>query len=256
MTRPDALAPDTLAGGRSRRSVVMALGLSLVAFVILLGLGTWQVQRLHWKEGILHTIDERMHAPAVPLSQAEERFASTGDVDYMPVTVRGTFVHEGERHFFSTWEGASGFDVYTPLRLADGRFVLVNRGFVPYDRKDPATRPAGLPSGPVTVTGLARDPLAAKPSWFVPDNDIAKNVFYWKDRDAMAASAGLPAGATVLPFFVDADNTPNPGILPIGGVTIIDFPNNHLQYAITWYGLALALLGVVGTWLWRYRKGT
>ena len=75
----------------------------------------------------------------------------------------------------------------------------------------------------------------------MPDNDPAKNIFFWKDLDAMAASAGLPRRATVLPFFVDADATPNPGGLPIGGVTTIDLPNNHLQYALTWYGLAAAL---------------
>ncbi|MBN9046670.1 MAG: SURF1 family protein [Rhizobiales bacterium] len=229
---------------------------SVIALAILLSLGTWQVRRLAWKEALIASTEQRIHEKPLPLAAVEDIYRRDGTVEYRPVTLTGTFFNRGERYFLSTWHGAAGFDVYTPLRLADGRFVLVNRGFVPYDRKDPATRPAGLPSGPVTVTGLARDPLAAKPSWFVPDNDIAKNVFYWKDRDAMAASAGLPAGATVLPFFVDADNTPNPGILPIGGVTIIDFPNNHLQYAITWYGLALALLGVVGTWLWRYRKGT
>ena len=95
--------------------------------------------------------------------------------------------------------------------------------------------------GEVTVKGLARNPLATKPSSIVPDNDPAKNIFFWKDLDAMAASAGLPRRATVLPFFIDADATPNPGGLPIGGVTTIDLPNNHLQYALTWYGLAAAL---------------
>jgi surfeit locus 1 family protein len=251
MTRPDTLAPDTPAGGRSRRSVAMALGFGLVAFVILLGLGTWQVQRLHWKEDLLHTIDERMHAPAVPLPEAEARFAATGDVDYMPVTVRGTFLHEDERHFFSTWEGASGFDVYTPLRLDDGRYLLVNRGFVPYELKDAAKRPAGQVTGEVTVTGLARNPLTQKPSRMIPDNDPAKNIFYWKDRDAIAATAGLPAGYRLVPFLLDANNAPNPGGLPVGGVTLIDLPNNHLQYAVTWYGLAAALVGVLFVWLCR-----
>jgi len=103
----------------------------------------------------------------------------------------------------------------------------------------------------VTVTGLARNPLAAKPSMMLPDNDIAKNIFYWKDRDAMASSAGLPAGAGLVPFFIDADKTPNPGGLPVGGVTIIDLPNSHLQYAVTWYALAAALAGVL---LFRLRR--
>src|SRR5690606_4587544 len=87
--------------GRSRLRTAMALVLGGVVFAILLALGTWQVQRLHWKEGILHTIDQRMHAAPITLPDVEARFAATGDVDYMPVTVTGTFVHDGERHFFS-----------------------------------------------------------------------------------------------------------------------------------------------------------
>jgi surfeit locus 1 family protein len=115
---------------------------------------------------------------------------------------------------------------------------------VPYDRKDPAARAQGQVKGEVTVTGLARDPLSEKPSFIVPENQPAKNMFYWKDLSAMAASAGLPADK-VLPFFVDANNAPNPGGLPVGGVTLINLPNNHFQYALTWYGLALVLLVVV-----------
>ncbi|RWX67130.1 SURF1 family protein [Mesorhizobium sp. M4B.F.Ca.ET.089.01.1.1] len=229
----------------------MLLILGMALFAVLIGLGTWQVQRLHWKEGLLQTIDQRTHSAPRPLAELEKQFAATGDVDYTPVTVTGTFLHQGERHFFATWEGASGFDVFTPLQLDDGRFVLVNRGFVPYDLKDAAKRPQGEVAGKVTITGLARNPLAGKPSMMLPDNDVQKNIFYWKDRDAMAASAGLPAGAGLVPFFIDADKTQNPGGLPVGGVTIIDLPNSHLQYAVTWYGLAAALAGVL---LFRLRR--
>lgn len=239
------------AGGPARW---LALILGLAAFVVLLGLGTWQVERLYWKEALLATIDQRIHSAPLPLAEVEAKFGEAGDVDYWPVTVTGRFLHSGERHFFATHEGNSGFYVYTPLQLADGRFVLVNRGFVPYDLKDPTKRAQGQVEGEVTVTGLARNPLAQKPSTMVPDNDPAKNIFYWKDRDVMAATAGLPAGSALVPFFIDADKTPNPGGLPVGGVTIIDLPNSHLQYAVTWYGLAAALAGVLGVWLWRSRQ--
>lgn len=231
--------------GRSRPRTALLLGLGLVLLLILLALGTWQVQRLYWKEGLLQTIDQRTHSAPRPLAEVEREFTSTGDVDYTPVTVTGIFLHQGERHFFATWEGASGFDVFTPLELDDGRFVLVNRGFVPYDLKDAAKRPQSQVAGRVTVTGLARNPLPEKSSMMLPDNDPKKNIFYWKDRDAMAASAGLPAGARLVPFFIDADKAPNPGGLPVGGVTVIDLPNSHLQYAVTWYGLAAALAGVL-----------
>ena len=232
------------AAGRSQPRNALLLGPGLVLFAILLGLGTWQVQRLHWKEGLLETIDRRTHAAPLPLADVEKEFAATHDVDYTPVMVTGAFLHRGERHFFSTWEGDAGFNVYTPLHLDDGRFVLVNRGFVPYDRKDPGTRGEGQVSGVVAVTGLARNPLAEKPSMLVPDNEPDKNIFYWKDRDVMASSAGLDTTRLVA-FFIDADKTPNPGGLPVGGVTIVDLPNNHLQYAVTWYGLAAALAAVL-----------
>lgn len=243
-------APISSGGWRSAAMLVALVA----AFAVLIGLGTWQVQRLHWKEGLIASIEARIHAAPVDLQEAERRFASEGDVDYIPVSVAGTFVHSAERHFFATWKGASGYYIYTPLRLADGRYLFVNRGFAPFDRKDAATRPQGQVEGEVELTGLARDPLPGKPSSILPDNDPAKNIFYWKDLAAMAATAGLPADATVLPFFVDAGPAPNPGGLPVGGVTLIDLPNSHLQYAITWYGLAASLAAVAGAWFLRRRR--
>lgn len=236
-------SPATELKGRGR--FWLAVLLSLIGLAVLLSLGTWQMQRLKWKEGLLATIDQRMHSQPISLQQAERLFEESGDVDYVPVSVSGVFVHEGERHFLATWKGQSGFYVYTPLKLEDGRFLLVNRGFVPYGMKEASSRAEGQVQGTLAVTGLGRNPLAEKPSSIVPDNDLAKNVFYWKDRDAMAASAGLPAGYTLVPFFLDADATPNPGGWPAGGVTIVDLPNNHLEYAVTWYGLAVALAGVL-----------
>jgi surfeit locus 1 family protein len=227
------------------------LGLAVLA--ILVALGTWQVERLAWKEALLASIGQRMSVDAVPLDEMETRYRMRGDVDYMPVTATGRFRHAGERHFLATWQGKSGFHVYAPLELADGRVVMVNRGFVPYDLKDPARRAAGQVEGEVTISGLARNPLSGKPSWILPDNDVAANIFFWKDRDAMARSAGLPPAAEIVPFFIDADATPNPGGWPVGGVTLIEMPNNHLQYAVTWYGLAAALVGVFGVWFWRRR---
>jgi surfeit locus 1 family protein len=236
------------------RLIVVTLILSALALAVLIGLGTWQVQRLHWKEGLLATIAQRIASPPVDLSAIEMHLREAEDIEYRPMRVSGRFFNAGERHFFATWQGQSGFYVYTPLRLDDGRFLFVNRGFVPYDLKEPAKRPGSQPEGEVTVTGLARARLDEKPSFIVPDNQPGDNIFYWKDLNAMSATAGLPAGATVLPFFLDADATPNAGGLPIGGVTLIDLPNSHLQYAVTWYGLALALAGVVGVWLWRQRR--
>jgi len=233
---------------------VLAVVLGAVVFLVLIGLGTWQVQRLHWKEGLIATIDQRMALPPVNLVAALGADPDVARQEYRPVTVEGTFDHRYERHFFSTFKGQSGFEIYTPLKLDGGDWLFVNRGFVPYDRKDPSTRQQGEVAGRVTVKGLLRQAPAAKPSSLFPDNEPDKNIFYWKDVRAMAASSGLPADAHVLDLFVDADDTPNPGGLPVGGTTIVDLPNNHLQYAVTWYGLAAALAGVLIAWLLRQRK--
>lgn len=245
------MAEDTTAAARHFPWTTLILG--VIVFMILIGLGTWQVERLHWKQDLLATIAARTHAQPLSLNEIELQYGRTGDVDYTPVVATGEFMHDAERHFFATWQGASGYYVYTPLRLEIGRVVFVNRGFVPFDQKDPNTRQQGEVSGLQTVTGLARNPLSGKPSMMVPDNDPDKNIFYWKDLRAMAILSDLDVDRGVLPFFIDADARPNPGGLPRGGVTMIDLPNSHLQYAITWYGLAAALAGVMGVMLYRRR---
>jgi surfeit locus 1 family protein len=238
-----------------RRKLPVFTGMTvLIALAILISLGTWQVERLHWKEGLLADIAERRAAAPVPLADIETMAAQGGDIEYRTVTATGRYINNKERHFFATWRGQTGYYIYTPLQLADGRYILVNRGFVPYENKEPEMRMQGQLTGEQTVTGLARAKLPGKPSSLVPDNDVAKNIFYWKDLDVMASSVDLDK-ADVLPFFVDADSTPNPAGFPIGGVTQVDLPNDHLQYAFTWYGLAAALVGVVAISWFRPRKG-
>lgn len=224
-----------------------------LALAMLLGLGTWQVKRLNWKEDLLSTIAERRVAPPLEIEAVTALVAKGEDVDYRAMRAAGRFLHDKERHFLATFEGRAGFYVYTPLELADGTYLFVNRGFVPYDAKQASTRATGQVDGEQAVAGLARARLAAKPGILVPDNDPAKNVFYWKDLDAMASTTGLPVDK-VRPFFLDADATPNPGGLPKGGVTEINLSNNHLQYAITWYGLAAALLVIAVVALVRRRS--
>ena len=224
----------------------------VATLAILLSLGTWQMQRLHWKEGLLAAIAERRAAPPADLAAIKAMAKAGEDVDYRTVRVTGTYLNNRERHFFATFDGRTGYYVYTPLQLADGQLLLVNRGFVTFERKEPEMRKQGQLTGVQTVTGLSRAKLLEKPSWAVPENDVAKNIFYWKDLDVMAASAGLDP-AKVVPFFVDADATPNPGGMPIGGVTQFDLPNSHLQYAVTWYGLAAALVVVSGLFMFRRR---
>jgi len=136
-------------------------------------------------------------------------------------------------------KGGTGFDVLTPLREAGGRFVLVNRGFVPTELKDPARRAVGQPAGTVRLSGMLRLPSEKKPNWFVPDNRPDRDDWFWIDLRAMGAADGL---ADVAPFYLEADATPNPGGWPKGGVTPLALPNDHLQYAITWFSLAVVAI--------------
>ena len=242
------------ASGKSRRGPgVLISVLALAALAVLIALGTWQVQRLYWKEALLAAIDERSHAEPLPLDEILAMQAEGEPVEYRRTTVTGRFLNDREQFFFATHKGYSGYYVYTPMERADGSIIFINRGFVGIDYKDPATRPESQPEGEVTVTGLARDALHEKPSWIVPENEPAKNIFYWKDLDGFTKNAGLDL-ARVIDLYVDADDTPNPGGWPVGGVTIISLPNNHLQYAVTWYGLALALAGVFAARFLRRQK--
>ncbi len=240
-----------------KRSNILILGCILAGTVFLSALGMWQVQRLQWKEALIAEVEARRLSEPVSLDEMEIRWSNEQDVDYWPVSVTGNFDHSAEQYFYTTHKGRVGWNIYTPMTLADGRTIFVNRGFVPNELRSPQLREAGQVAGEVELTGLARNPLSEKPNRFIPDNDIEENIFYWKDMGQMALSARLEADSLV-PFFVDANESAMSGNWPQGGTTLISFPNNHLQYAITWFGLALALVGVGGYFLYsiNYRNRT
>ena len=246
-------APSTARAQRSSGRDALALLLGGICIALLCALGAWQVQRLHWKETLLATIDNRIHAEPEAPERIGQRLAAGEDIEYRPATAAGRFLHENERHFLATWGGQSGWNVYTPLLSEDGRTALfVNRGFVPYDLKDPARRTRGLTEGSTVVTGLARTALAQKPS-LVPANDTGRNQFFWRSLPEMSVGLKLPPGARLLPFILDQGPGRADGGWPVGGTTIIDLPNNHLQYAITWFSLALVLAVMLGHWILRGR---
>jgi surfeit locus 1 family protein len=205
--------------------------------LILIALGIWQVQRLHWKEGLIAQRDAAVTAAPIapPQTLAEAR-----GLEFHHVVAEGTF--DNDRELFlaaSSDNGESGYQVVTPLRMTDGRTMFVNRGFIPLELKDRAKRAAGELTGPQRVTGLLRIAPDKKPSFFLPDNRPDLNLWFWVDLPAMVGQDGI---ADLVPFYVDADKTPNPGGWPKGGITRLDLPNDHLQYAITWFSLAIALI--------------
>jgi surfeit locus 1 family protein len=219
-----------------RRIFSLTVG-SLAAFAVLIGLGVWQIERLHWKEGLIAQRGAAVSAPPVAVPRTLE---AARPLEFHRVETRGRFLHDRELlvHGIERTHGDGGYLVMTPLRLDDGDVVLVERGWVPPEKRDAAARAQGNPPGEVAVDGLLRLPPPEKPSWFVPANDPAEGQWFWIDLPAMARAAGVPEA---LPFYVEAGPAPNPGGLPVGGQTRTELPNDHLQYAITWFSLAGAL---------------
>jgi surfeit locus 1 family protein len=220
-----------------QRSLIWPSFWAGLGFLILVALGTWQVQRLHWKEGLIAAREAGIHAAPTGLPAT---LAAARALEFHPVRAEGQFLNDREFYLNApSLRGDAGYHIITPLLLSSGATLLVDRGFVPTDRKAPETRAAGEPSGRVSVTGLLRIPSEGRPSWFTPDNDPARNQWFFIDVAAMASAQKLDR---VLPFYIEADASPNPGGLPQGGQTVTELPNNHLQYAITWYSLAVVLV--------------
>ena len=238
-----------------RKWMGLILPLCIISGTIFLtGLGTWQVKRLAWKEGLIARVERNLENPAVSIEDIKALMMAGKDIEYLPVTTIGRFRHDLEQFYFATHKSNPGWFVYTPLERADGSVLFVNRGFVPINAKDPETRTKGQTEGIVKITGLARSAPTAKPNSFVPDNDLKKNVYYWKSIVQMMGQTGYNPQRQLVPFFVDAENTPVQGGYPVGGVTKITFVNSHLQYAITWYGLAGALLVVGAVFMFKRRS--
>jgi len=208
----------------------------VLMFAVLCGLGTWQIQRLHWKLALIAQVDANMKAP--PLALDRIRALSPDRAQYRRVSLRGVFDHAREQYVFTTDAGEPVYHVLTPLHVPQG-WLMIDRGAVPKDRLDPKTRAAGNPPGMVAVTGVWRTPDA--PGLFTPAPDAAHRVWYARDLAGMARADGL---ALLAPIVVEADATPNPGGFPVGGKTVVSFRNQHLSYAVTWFGLALGLLGI------------
>ncbi len=229
--------------------------LAIVAFAVVVGLGFWQLQRLQWKEGLIAKIEARTKAPPIGLEDAAATAAQGEDPSYYRVRVSGRFDHAKERYLFAlSDEGRAGWHVITPLTTEDGETVLIDRGFVPDHLKDPALRAEGELEGVVAVTGLVR--LPDRQGAFTPDNEPEANRWFWRDKDALARSMLPGESVRVAPFFLEAEKGEAPGGWPEGGQTRLDLPNNHLQYAITWFLLAAALLGVYGAYVWKAKAGT
>lgn len=216
---------------RFRPSISLTVA-TVATLAVLIGLGSWQLERRAWKLELVEAVEARMTEKAVtlpPAAIAPEAWR------FRRVLVTGRFDHRGEAHLVSHAEGGRiGYRVLTPLVRSGGGVVMVDRGWVPEELKDPALRAKGLLAGEVTVTGIAR--VAAEQGWFVPDNDPAANIWFFTDLAAMGAAAGYE---TVQPVYVVAETAPV--TWPRAERPELSLRNEHLQYAMTWYGLAVVL---------------
>jgi surfeit locus 1 family protein len=215
------------------KRIVLA-GLALLAIAGLVALGLWQLERRTWKLALIAQVERRLSGAPLP-APGPAMWPGIGKDDaYTRVTVHGTYAHDRETLVQAATTLGSGYWVLTPLATDAGFTVLVNRGFVPPDRK---ARPQ-LPAGLVTVTGLLR--ITEPGGGFLRSNDPAADRWYSRDVAAIAARRQLNRTA---PYFVDADAASEPG-WPRGGLTVIAFANSHLQYALTWFAMAAMLAGV------------
>ncbi len=218
--------------------------ITLPTVLVLIGLGVWQLDRLAWKQGLIDELSSRMAAAPIALPDQVEDPAG---MEFRRVALAGSFLHDKELYFpDKTYKGTHGLWIATPFQLDDGRIVIVNRGWVPDKYVLPKTREAGLLPGHVTVDGILRVPGWKGWDSMKPANDPGRNAWYYFELPAMATAAGLEGVDTQL--YVEALGDESTGMLPIGLDRHVELPNDHLQYAITWFALALVLLGIYFTY--------
>ena len=228
MTSDDA--PRRVTSARARRR---ATWFAIPGILLLIALGSWQVHRLIWKTELNEERRAQHQAEAVMLP------ADLADPDsfaYRRVWLEGRFRHEAEMFLAArTFDRRVGYQIITPFERSDGPAVLVNRGWVPLESKEPETRLGGQTGGTFRLEGIVVP--GGRAGWFTPDNEPENNIWFWTDTEALAAKAGIPPPS----YLVDAGSTPNPGGLPIGGQTKVELRSQHMQYIVIWYALAISL---------------
>nr|WP_295883306.1 SURF1 family protein [uncultured Devosia sp.] len=244
---------------QSRPNPVMTwtfVALMLALAVACVWLGTWQMQRLGEKEALIATVDARLGADPVPVPPKDQWAGLDVDaLNYRPVSLTGAFRYNQTVTVFTSLANARGaaagpgYWVVTPFVLADGGTVFVNRGFVPQDFQEAAVTDGEGDELQVTISGLLRPAEAA--GMMTPGPNTSDRIEWVRDPQRLAAMVD-PALAPFAPFYVDMPAGPA-GELPQGGETVVEFPNNHLGYAYTWYGFAIVAVVMLGFWLARQR---
>jgi len=209
---------------------------TIPALIVLVFLGSWQVHRLNWKNNIVSEVESKIAMEPILMPSKVDDIE---DLKYRKIIARGEFLHDEEIHLFTgqkKFKGDSGYDILTPMKLENGGYVLVDRGWVPSDKKEADKRPETLTDGVVTVLAMLHK--GEKPGRFTPDNDMEENLWFWIDMDAISKQTGHDFQNLYLrQLKKDGDSD-----LPVGGDEKIKHRNDHLQYAVTWYALAIILI--------------
>jgi surfeit locus 1 family protein len=241
---------------KRRGGVLGATVFAIVGVAILVGLGLWQLERKVWKEDLIATLNTRLAQPPDALASRDSwSDLSAARDEFRRVTFPAEFLPGEEALVYSAGSAlrpdvkGPGYWVFAPARLAGGSIVVVNRGFVPLDRKDPASRQQGAPAGRVDVVGALRWP--EERGLFSAEDDVENGVWFSRDPKSMADAGGWSSTA---PFYVEQESPVPSGGWPRPGRLNVDLRNAHLQYAITWFALALGLAGVYVTWLMRHPR--
>jgi surfeit locus 1 family protein len=242
------------ASPRPRAGLVVPSLFALATFAALIGLGTWQIERKAWKEALIDTLDRRMAAEPVAVPPPAEWAALTADNDeFRRVVLFVTLEPDAEALVYTVGSAfrsdvsGPGYWVFAPGKLANGATVVLNRGFVPQGQRDPAThRPL---AGRVPMVGAMRWPEPH--GWFTPKDDPGRNLWFVRDHRAMAEAKGW---GEVAPFYVELETPSGYANLPRYGRLTVNLRNDHLQYALTWYGLAAVLAIAFAFWVRSRRR--
>ncbi len=221
------------------KRMVVPILFGLIGAAILISLGMWQAQRLVWKQAILTRIELRINAAPVALPLAA---ANDADIQFLSVRAAGRFTGDEVHVLASTKDYGAVYRIIAAFETDSGRRVLVDRGIVAHTKKQ-ATRPAL----DAIITGNIRTPDEVDA--YTPEPDLQKNIWFARNVPEMARV--LSSEPILIVLRETSENNPAVAPLPVDTSGI---PNNHLNYAITWFLFALAWLGMTGYWLWRIRR--
>lgn len=232
---------QTSAINRTRITVICLISLALISGLV--ALGSWQIQRYSWKQALIARVEHNIHAEPVEAPtkqqwQQAEQQAQQQALEYRAVRLQGQYLNTLEIPVHALTQKGSGYWILTPFQRNNGEIVLINRGFVPTAQREAQSRASGQIEGPTQVSGLLR--LSEPKGFFLRQNDPANRIWYARDTKAMTAELNLDDSG----YFIDADSSQNREDRPVGGMTVITFADNHIAYALTWFTLALMVLGM------------